>query len=96
MQCTSPDYHHTEFLTAAYKFLDAEALLVRINARADQQYILQAALNVPLRPAVLPLNRPDNKINCANLGCVTRMRARQEVYCAQIYLTIRQIGPISE
>jgi hypothetical protein len=56
MQCISPDCYHTEFLTAAYKFLDAEALLVRINAHADQQYILQAALNVPLRPAVLPLN----------------------------------------
>jgi hypothetical protein len=72
MQCTSPDCHHTEFLTAAYEFLDAEALLVWINARADQQYIPQAALNVPLQPAVLPLNRPDNKIDCANLGCVTR------------------------
>jgi hypothetical protein len=51
---------------------------VRINARADQQYIPQAALDVPLRPAVLPINRPDNKIDCANLGCVTRTGQRTQ------------------
>jgi hypothetical protein len=40
MQCMSPDCHHTEFLTAVYKFLDAEALLVHINAHANQQSYL--------------------------------------------------------
>jgi hypothetical protein len=81
MQCMNPDCHHTEFLTAVYKFLDAEALLVHINAHANQQYIPQVALNVSLQPAVLPLNQPDNKIDCANLGCVTRTGQCTQVNC---------------
>ena len=64
MQCTSPDCHHTEFLTAAYKLPDAKALPVWINAPANQQYIPQVEFNVPLQPAVLPLNQPNNKIDC--------------------------------
>lgn len=41
MKCTSPDCHHTEYHTPAYEYVDAEALLVRIRARAAIASVLK-------------------------------------------------------
>jgi hypothetical protein len=69
-QC--PNCHHTKFHTPAYEFADAEALLVRIQARQNRLYIPRPALEAPLRPAPQPIERPDKKINCANTRCFTK------------------------
>lgn len=70
LQC--PECHWTEYLTEAYKYADAKALLVRIWARQDRAYIPQSVLDVPLRPAAEPNERQDGKIDCANPQCYTK------------------------
>jgi len=69
-QC--PECHWTEYLTEAYEYTDAMALLVRIWARQDKAYIPKAALDAPLCPAAQPNERQDGKIDCANLQCYTK------------------------
>lgn len=70
LQC--PSCHHTKFHTPAYEFTDAEALLVRIQARQNRLYIPRPALEAPLRPAPQPIERLDKKIDCANTQCFTK------------------------
>jgi hypothetical protein len=72
LQCTSPGCHHTKYHTPAYKYINAEALLVRIRAHKDKQYIPKVALDAPLHPATQPINCPDGRIDCSNPNCFTR------------------------
>jgi hypothetical protein len=69
-QC--PECHWTEYLTDAYEYTDAVALLVRIQARQDKAYIPKSAVDAPLRLATQPIERQDGKIDCANPQCYTK------------------------
>ncbi|KAF7975170.1 hypothetical protein HWV62_10359 [Athelia sp. TMB] len=72
MQCSN--CHWTKIHTPAYVFADAEALLIRYQARQDRTYIPQRALNAPLRPSLPPTPHPEKpeKICCDNARCISK------------------------